>query len=83
MNRQTNYGLHTEQVHTFGEQTNDRTGAETGLKPKQRHVAKHKQKQVEDKYKSRTALVMLITVLYTQRGHSQHKISEKKREEKN
>lgn len=29
INRQTNQGLIIEQAHTFGEQTNDMTGAET------------------------------------------------------
>lgn len=31
VNSQTNYWLSTEQMHTFGKQTNDRTRAETEL----------------------------------------------------
>lgn len=29
---QTSQVINTEQLHTYGEQTNDRTGTETGLK---------------------------------------------------
>lgn len=41
--KQSNQRLNTEQMNTIGQPTNDRTGAETGLKPKQRHMENNEQ----------------------------------------
>lgn len=44
--RHTKQCLNTEQVNTYREQANDVTGVETGHKPKQMRIARHKQKHM-------------------------------------